>query len=182
MYSVIDIEATGGNAKNGKITEIAIYKFDGEKVIDEFSSLINPQMSIPKYVQKLTGINNQMVAKAPTFSDLAEKILRFTTNSCFVAHNADADFSFVHSEMKNAGFEFNNDRLCTLELSRQLIEDAPSHGLANICKHLNIQIENRHRASGDAYATVELFKHLLYLDSFGLVQKIQKKANGTRIK
>lgn len=175
MYSIIDIEATGGNAKQGKITEIAIIRFDGKSIIDRFSTLVNPKRSIPRYVQKLTGINNSMVTNAPTFHDIADKVLAHINGSCFVAHNVEADYSFIRAEMKASGKSFSCDRLCTLELSQRLIHDAPSHGLAKICDHLDIQVEDRHRAEGDALATVELFKHLLDRDVYGLISKLKRK-------
>jgi len=175
MYSIIDIEATGGNAKQGKITEIAIIRFDGNSIIDRYSTLVNPKMSIPKYVQRLTGINNSMVNQAPAFHEIAEDVLAHINGSCFVAHNVDADYSFIRAEMKASGIDFNCDRLCTLELSQRLIHDAPSHGLAKICDHLEIEVANRHRAEGDALATVELFKHLLDRDVYGLISKLKRK-------
>ena len=175
MYSIIDIEATGGNAQQGKITEIAILRFDGNSIIDRYSTLVNPKRSIPRYVQKLTGINNAMVADAPTFSDIASDVHSFIDGSCFVAHNVDADYSFIRTEMRASGINFSCERLCTLELSRQLIHEAPSHGLAKICDHLAIEVSNRHRAEGDALATVELFKHILDRDVYGLIPKLKRK-------
>ena len=172
MYSIIDIEATGGNAKDGKITEVAIYLFDGDQVLDEFDSLINPEKPIPPYVQRLTGINNKMVAKAPKFSEIAPKINSFIKDSCFVAHNVKADYSFIQSEMKKAGLDFKCKRLCTLELSRELIPEAGSHGLDKICDFLDIQVGNRHRAKGDALATLELFRHLRKIDQDEIHKKL----------
>lgn len=175
MYSIVDIEATGGNFSTGKITEIAIYRFDGEKITDSFTSLVNPEMKIPKYVQRLTGINDQMVSKAPVFSELAREILEMLDDSIFVAHNVKADYAFIKAEFLNAGMEFHAERLCTLELSKEILIDAPAHGLEKVCKFLNIEVENRHRASGDALATVELFKHLQKLDDRNLFERLKRK-------
>ena len=174
MYSIIDIEATGGNSKIGRITEIAIYKFDGNRVIEEFSSLVNPQRKIPPYVQKLTGIDNKMAAKAPLFSDLADEVERITRNSCFVAHNVKFDYSFFQMEFASIGMEYKRERLCTLQLSEKLIPEAPSYGLGKLCQTLGIPIEDRHRAQGDALATVQLFQHLLDLDRSLPISRIKK--------
>lgn len=176
MYSIIDIEATGGNAKIGRITEVAIYLFDGKEIVAEFESLINPDQSIPPYVRKLTGISNKMVASAPRFPEVASKINDFMANSCFVAHNVKADYSFIQAEMKKAGLDFHSNRLCTLELSKELIPEAGSHGLDKICNFLNIQVANRHRAKGDALATLELFKHLQRIDQKEVHKKLMRRA------
>jgi DNA polymerase-3 subunit epsilon len=176
MYSIVDIEATGGNAKIGRITEIAIYCFDGEKVTGEYSSLVNPERPIPAYVQKLTGINNKMASKAPIFRKIAPDVFKLLDNSIIVGHNVKADYSFLKSEMQKADISFRSERLCTLELSKLLIPQAPSHGLDNICNHLNIKVPNRHRAAGDALATVELFRQLMQLDKENLIKRLKRNA------
>lgn len=175
MYSIIDIEATGGNASNGKITEIAIYRFNGNEIVDQFESLINPEQRIPHFVQRLTGITNKMTDQAPTFSAIAPKVLELTEGSCFVAHNVKADYNFIKSEMQAAGYHYQSHRLCTLELSKKLIPDASSHGLEKICRHLGISLNGSHRAAADALATVELFKHLQQIDQTDLIQKLIRK-------
>ena len=174
LYSIVDIEATGGNSRIGRITEIAIYRFDGNQVIDEFHSLVNPQMKIPPFVQKLTGINNQMAAEAPLFRDIAQDVDRITRDSCFVAHNVKFDYSFFQMEYAAIGQEYKRERLCTLQLSESLVPEAPSYGLGKICKALDIQIEGRHSAKGDALATVELFRQLLERDQSSTYSKIKK--------
>tara|TARA_R110002096_G_scaffold169779_7_gene341567 strand:+ start:11249 stop:11779 length:531 start_codon:yes stop_codon:yes gene_type:complete len=171
LYSIIDIEATGGNAKIGKITEVAIYLFDGQHIVEEFQTLVNPEKPIPYYVQRLTGITNQMAAQAPVFSEVAQEIFRIMNRTCFVAHNVKADYSFIQTEMQKAGLHFQSNRLCTLELSKILIPEAGSHGLDKICNHLNIQVADRHRAKGDALATLELFKYLQKIDNQRLIEK-----------
>ena len=176
MYSIIDIEATGGNSETGKITEVAIYNFDNERITKKFSSLVNPERKIPHYVQRLTGINNKMAAEAPSFRNLAKEIFEMLNGNCFVAHNVKADYSFIKKEFSNAGINFKSERLCTLELSKKLIPEAASHGLAKICEHLNIEVPNRHRASGDAIATVELFKYLQKIDKTNQIERLKRKA------
>jgi DNA polymerase-3 subunit epsilon len=174
LYSIVDIEATGGNSKIGRITEIAIYRFDGKRIVDEFHSLVNPEMKIPPFVQKLTGINNQMAAKAPLFKDIARDVDQITKDSCFVAHNVKFDYSFFQMEYATIGKEYKRERLCTLQLSESLIPEAPSYGLGKICKALDIEIEGRHSAKGDALATVELFRMLMERDRSSSFSRINK--------
>ena len=161
MYTIVDIETTGGNNKTGKITEIAIYKFDGEKVVDEFVSLVNPERFIPPYIVNLTGITNEMVEGAPRFFEIAKSIVEITEGTVFVAHNAPFDYNFIKAEFASLGYEFERETLCTVKLSRKLLPGFPSYSLGNICQVLGIENNARHRAAGDALATVQLFKLLL---------------------
>lgn len=161
MYSVIDIETTGGSPRTERITEIAIYIFDGESIIREFTSLINPERNIPYFITSLTGITNEMVADAPKFYEVAKDIVEITEGMTFVAHNARFDYSFIRQEFKNLGFSFSRNILDTVSLSRKLLPGHKSYSLGKLCKELDIQINGRHRAAGDALATVELFKLLL---------------------
>jgi len=160
-YAIIDIETTGGSPKTEKITEIAIFIHDGEKVIDEYETLINPEMYIPPYITGLTGITNEMVAAAPKFFEVAKKIVEITEDTVFVAHNANFDYSFVKQEFKNLGFGYERKTLDTVRLSRKLIPGHASYSLGKICDDLGIVINGRHRAAGDALATVKLFEILL---------------------
>jgi DNA polymerase III subunit epsilon len=164
MYAIVDIETTGGSPNTERITEIAIILYDGEKVIKEYSTLINPEREIPYYITSLTGITNEMVAKAPRFYEVAREIVELTEDRIFVAHNASFDYSFIRSEFKQLGYEFKRDRLCTVRLSRKLIPGLKSYSLGNLCDSLHIRIKNRHRASGDALATARLFDYLIRLE------------------
>jgi DNA polymerase-3 subunit epsilon len=161
LYAIVDIETTGGNPRTEKITEIAIYLHDGEKITDEFSTLINPEKNIPQFITALTGISNEMVAGAPKFYEVAKEIVEFTDNRILVAHNASFDYKFIKSEFKSLGFDYHRENLCTLKLSRKLLPGFRSYSLGNICTDLGILIENRHRAAGDALATVKLLEKLL---------------------
>lgn len=161
LYAITDIETTGGNAKKEKITEIAIYIFDGEKVIDQITTLINPEQTIPYYIQQLTGITNEMVQGAPKFYEIAKDIVKLTENCIFVAHNAAFDYNFIKEEFKSLGFDYERQNLCTVKLSRKLLPGHGSYSLGILSASLGIEVQNRHRASGDALATVELFKILL---------------------
>lgn len=161
MYAVVDIETTGGSPKNSKITEIAIFVYNGDKIIDSFSSLINPECEIPFHITTLTGITNEMVSGAPKFYEVAKKIVEITSNRTFVAHNVSFDYGFIQNEFKNLGYNFNLTTMCTVKLSRKYIPGFPSYSLGKICKNLGIEIEGRHRAAGDALATVKLLEIIL---------------------
>lgn len=161
LYAVVDIETTGGSPRAEKITEIAVYLHDGEKITGEFSSLVNPERSIPPYITALTGITNEMVEDAPKFYEIAREIVEITEGSVLVAHNASFDYGFIKSEFKSLGFEFTRENLCTLRMSRKILPGHRSYSLGNICSDLGIVIENRHRAAGDALATVRLLEYLL---------------------
>lgn len=160
-YAVIDVETTGTSPSGGKITEIAIYIFNGSEITDSFSTLVNPECNIPWNITRLTGITNEMVANAPKFYEIAKKIVEITANTTFVAHNAAFDYSFVREEFKRLGYDYKRKTLCTVSLSRKLIPGLRSYSLGNICQDLGIQIEGRHRAGGDALATVQLFEKIL---------------------
>lgn len=164
MYAIIDIETSGGNYKTGKITEVAIYKHDGYKIIDEYTTLINPETKIDWYVKKLTGIDNNLVKDSPKFYEVAKNILDITKGCVFIAHNVDFDYGFIRQEFKSLGYEFKRKKLCTVKLSRQLIPGKKSYSLGKLCKEIGIPIEDRHRAAGDALATVKLFELLLKTD------------------
>ncbi|MDC0007794.1 exonuclease domain-containing protein [Flavobacteriaceae bacterium] len=165
MYSILDVETTGGKYNEEGITEIAIYRFDGEKIIDQFISLINPEIPIQPFVQQLTGINNKMLVNAPKFYQIAKRVLEITDNSILVAHNSSFDYRMLKIEFDRLGYEFNIPQLCTVKLSKKIIPNLDSYKLGNLVKSVGIPISNRHRASGDALATVELFKLLLIKDT-----------------
>ena len=171
MFSIIDIETTGGSSKRDKITEIAIYVHDGTKVIDSYSTLINPERTIPYFITNLTGIDNKMVEDAPKFYEVAQKIVEFTNDTVFIAHNVGFDYGFVHQEFKNLGFNFKRKKLCTVQLSRKLLPGMGSYSLGKLCENLDIEINGRHRAAGDALATVKLFEMLIDRDANNLIKK-----------
>lgn len=161
MYAVVDIETSGGRAQVDKITEIAIYIHDGEKIVDEFSTLINPETYIPPFITRLTGINNDMVATAPKFYEVAKKIVLMTEGRLFVAHNAPFDYRFIQEEFKRLGYNYQRQTMCTVRMSRKIIPGMGSYSLGNLCQTLGITINNRHRAAGDALATTKLLELLL---------------------
>jgi DNA polymerase-3 subunit epsilon len=164
LYAILDIETTGGQFNEEGITEIAIYKYDGHEIVDQFISLINPEIPIQPFVVKLTGINNAMLLSAPKFFEVAKRIIEMTENCVLVAHNADFDYRILRTEFRRLGYDFNQKTLCTVELSKKLLPEQPSHSLGKLVRALGIPMADRHRASGDAMATVKLFKMLLDKD------------------
>jgi len=165
MYAIVDIETTGGYAAAHGIMEISIHVFDGTTVVKKFETLINPRQSIPRYIQAMTGITDEMVASAPLFEDVAEAVFDHLNENIFIAHNVNFDYSFVKSHLEACGYQYNAKRLCTVRLSRKILPGLPSYGLGRLCRSLEIQINNRHRAGGDAEATVKVFQKLLESDS-----------------
>lgn len=165
MYAILDIETTGGKYNEEGITEIAIYRFDGHEIVDQFASLINPERPIQPYVVKLTGITNEMLVRAPKFYQVAKRIIEITEGCILVAHNALFDTRILREEFSRLGYDFQRESLCTVELSQKLLPNLPSYNLEKLTKYLGIPLVNRHRAQGDAQATVALFKLLLSKDT-----------------
>lgn len=161
MFSIIDIETTGNSYKYGKITEIAIYQHNGERITDSFSTLINPEIDIPYFITELTGIDNSMVTNAPKFYEVAKTIVEMTQGRTFVAHNVQFDYKFIREEFARLGYVFNCKTMCTVQLSRKFIPGHRSYSLGKLCAELGIEIDDRHRAAGDARATVKLFELIL---------------------
>jgi DNA polymerase-3 subunit epsilon len=160
-YVIIDIETTGGSPKESKITEIAIYKHNGKELIDHFETLINPEIVIPDFIVNLTGITNQMVQNAPKFYEIAKEIVEFTQDCVFVAHNVSFDYRVVRHEFKLLGYDYRRSHLCTVTASRKIIPGYDSYSLGKLSRQLGIEIKGRHRAGGDALATVKLFEILV---------------------
>jgi DNA polymerase-3 subunit epsilon len=165
LYAILDIETTGGKYNEEGITEIAIYKYDGHQVIDQFISLVNPERDIQPFVVNLTGINSNMLRNAPKFYEVAKRIIEITEDSILVAHNADFDYRILCTEFKRLGYDFEKPSLCTVELAKNLIPDQASYSLGKLVRALGIPVSDRHRASGDALATVKLFKMLIDKDT-----------------
>ena len=171
MYAIVDIETTGSYAAANGITEISIHVHDGSIVVEKFETLINPGQPIPYYIQAMTGITDKMVATAPTFDAVAEKIYNILHDKIFIAHNVNFDYSFVNSHLKECGFDLNSKKLCTVRLSRKIFPGFPSYSLGKLCQSLGIKINDRHRAGGDTEATVKVFELLLQNDKEQHIQK-----------
>ena len=173
-YAIVDIETTGGNARGSRITEIAIIIHNGEEIIERYETLVNPQKDIPLPIFALTGINNDLVKNAPIFDDISEKVHQLLTDRIFVAHNVNFDYSFVHHQLNEAGFKWAAKKLCTVRAARKIIPGIASYSLGKLCKSLDIPLENRHRAGGDADAAAILFCKLLACDQEGDIDKMIK--------
>lgn len=175
MYAILDIETTGGKFNQEGITEIAIYRFDGHQIVDQFISLVNPEREIQPFVVKLTGISNKMLRNAPKFYEIAKRIVEITDDCILVAHNASFDYRILQTEFRRLGYDYKKTSLCTVELSQQLIPGKKSYSLGKLTRSLGIPVSERHRASGDAQATVKLFKFLLEKDIEKNIIKISVK-------
>lgn len=165
LYAILDIETTGGKYNEEGITEIAVYKFDGQRVVDQFISLVNPEIPIQPFVVGLTGINNEMLRNAPKFHEVAKRVVEITSECILVAHNANFDYRILSTEFRRLGYDYERRTLCTVELAQKLIPGQQSYSLGKLTRSLGIPMSDRHRADGDAQATVKLFKILLAKDT-----------------
>ncbi|KQR95106.1 DNA polymerase III subunit epsilon [Chryseobacterium sp. Leaf180] len=178
MYSIIDIESNGAGYRKESIIDIAIYRFDGHKIIDQFISLVNPESDITPFVQKLTNINPKMVKTAPKFHELAKRIVEITANTTLVGHNIDFDYRMLRQSFSRLGYDFKINTLDTIPLAKKLIPEETSYSLQKLVKSLGIPLTNAHRADGDARATLELFKLLISKDtSNDIIQQLHEETN-----
>jgi DNA polymerase-3 subunit epsilon len=163
-YAIIDVETTGGTAERERITEIAIVLHDGIKIMETFTSLVNPERTIPYNITQITGITQEMVENAPKFYEIAKKIVEITQDAIFVAHNVRFDYSFVREEFRRLGYTFVRKQLCTVRLTRQAFPDLGSYSLGNLIIHFGIEVSARHRALADTLATTYIFERILDLE------------------
>lgn len=180
MYSIIDIESNGAGYRHECIIDIAIYRYDGQKIIDQFISLVNPESDITPFVQKLTSITPNMVKTAPKFHEIAKRVIEITQNTTLVGHNIDFDYRMLRQSFKSLGYDFKINTLDTIPLAKKLIPDEASYSLGKLVKSLGIPLTNHHRADGDARATLELFKLLVSKDTENEI--IQKQHDETNAK
>ncbi|UIR57426.1 GIY-YIG nuclease family protein [Sphingobacterium sp. SRCM116780] len=176
-YAIVDIETTGGNARGSRMTEIAIAIHNGTEVIDRWESLINPERDIPLAIFALTGIDNDVVADAPVFGDIAQQVFDMLEGRIFVAHNVNFDYSFIRHQLEEEGYKWTARKLCTVRLSRKIKPGLRSYSLGKLCDSLAIPISNRHRAGGDTDATTILFSYLLQWDTEGVMEEMLKKTS-----
>lgn len=163
--------------KSSKITEIAIYKHDGSHIIDSFVSLVNPEMHIPEFISRLTGISDEMVVNSPKFYEIAKHIIEFTEDCVFVAHNVGFDYGIIRHEFKLLGYDYRRPHLCTVRAARYVIPGHDSYSLGKLTRALGIELNGRHRAGGDAEATAHLFTLLVETDVKGLETFVQEDVN-----
>lgn len=160
-FAIVDIETTGGHASANGITEISVFVHNGQHIVKHFETLINPQQHIPKFITSLTGIDDDMVATAPKFDEIAEELFKILNENIFVAHNVNFDYSFIKHQLTHNGYDLTAKKICTVRLARKVFPGLLSYSLGNLCRTLKINIKNRHRAGGDAKATVQLFEYML---------------------
>ena len=164
LFAIVDVETTGGNARFERITEIAIVLHDGLRELERFSTLLNPERSIPYNITMLTGITNEMTADAPRFFEVAKRIVEMTEGAVFVAHNVKFDYEFVREEFARLGYPYKRPMLCTVKLARKALPGLSSYSLSNLKKHLDIHAERSHRALDDTLATAQLFERIFATD------------------
>lgn len=162
-FVVVDIEATGAKMPPNRIIELGAYRIRGRKIVDSFITLVNPEISIPRFVIALTGITNEMVKQAPLFAEVAPQWLEFVQDAVLIAHNALFDTSFLNHEIARVypGNRMMNPHLCTVLLSRRTVPGLVNYRLDTIADHFSIPIFERHRAGSDALATAEVFIRIL---------------------
>ncbi|MGB3074963.1 MAG: exonuclease domain-containing protein [Chitinophagales bacterium] len=175
MYSILDIETTGNHAQRHHITEIAILNFDGEKITDRYITFVRPDSFIPFFISQLTGITNEMVDDAPSFSSIADEIEFFTRDRTLIAHNAHFDYTFLKQAFQREGKIFQRKTLCTLRLSRKIVPGLKSYALDYLCRFLKITQRSVHRAESDAEAALEVFSYLQRTDKEGVIEGFLKK-------
>ncbi len=178
MYSIIDIESNGAGYRKECIIDIAVYRYDGQKIVDQFISLVNPESDITPFVQKLTNITPKMVKTAPKFHEIARRIVEITANTTLVGHNIDFDYRMLRQSFQRLGYDFKINTLDTIPLAKKLIPDEVSYSLGKLVKSLGIPLTHHHRADGDARATLELFKLLIAKDTENeIIQKQHEETN-----
>jgi len=162
-FCIVDIETTNGKLQGNKVTEIALFVWENGQCIDHYESLVQPGIPIPPFIEGLTGISDEMVQDAPAFAEIATEITQRLEGAVFVAHSVQFDYNVLKSEFQALGQDFVYPKLCTVRLSRSLVPGLRSYSLGKLCSSLGIPLNNRHRAGGDAKATVKLLEYLIAL-------------------
>lgn len=163
QFAVLDFETTGTSSRFGRAIEIGIARMKNGKIIDTYSSLINPGCQIPYQITTITGITNDDVLNAPYFEDIVDEVESFINDSILVAHNLPFDLSFLRAEFKRADKDVNElPKICTLKLARKMYPALPSKSLGNLVKHFKIRHAHAHRALGDATVTAKLLNKMLF--------------------
>jgi DNA polymerase III epsilon subunit family exonuclease len=183
-FVVLDVEAIGARGVPAKIIELGAYHVRSGKIIDEFQTLIDPGVRLPRFIAALTGISDEMLKGAPKFAEVVDAWLDFAGDAVLVAHNSTFDLALLNQEIAGVfpGCRMRNAELCTVKLARRLIRTLDSHNLDALAEHFGLEIPDRHRAAGDARATAQLLLRLLdQLDAQGvrtLVEARSFRANG----
>ena len=155
-YVVVDVETTGGRPGLHRVTEIGAVKIKGGEIVDEWSSLINPQRTIPANITRITGISNKMVMNAPIFAEIADSFAGFMGDAIFAAHNVNFDYGFINAEFEMIDRQFRHPKICTCSSMRKLYPGHASYSLKNLCREFEIDLKSHHRALCDAKAAAQL--------------------------
>jgi DNA polymerase III subunit epsilon len=166
VFAVVDVETTGSRpAKGDRITEVAVVLAGpGGRTDVALDTLVNPERPIPAAVTRVTQITDAMVRDRPTFAEVADQLLSALAGRVFVAHNVQFDWRFLEVEVRRArDLRLDGPRVCTVKLARRLLPGLKHRGLDSVSRYFGIEIENRHRAGGDALATAKVLGRLLDL-------------------
>ena len=186
----LDIETTGLGPPGARITEIGALRVEDGRIVKTYKQLINPEVNIPSFITRLTGITNEMLWDSPTFKSIADDLELFLDGALFIAHNVNFDYGFIKSEFERIGYRFTMDRACTVKLSKKLYPEHRSHALDRLIERMNIDVTNRHRAYDDAEVLwkffdteqqrlgIELYKTLHKLTTYAPQPK-QPRANSS---
>lgn len=178
-FVVLDVEAITGKAIPTRMIELGASRVRAGEICDEFQTLVNPQLPLPRFISALTGITNEMLNAAPQFESVVESWLEFAGDSVLVAHNSNFDLNLLNQEIARIfpGCRMRNPDLCTVELARRVAPDLESHNLDALADHFGIEITERHRAAGDARATAHVLLRLLDDLEIGGAQTLQEARN-----
>lgn len=165
----VDIETTGASAQRGRVLEVAALRYDQGKVMDQFVALLDPQEYIPSFITRLTGIEQRDVMGKPTFRQISDELLAIMNGAVFVAHNVWFDYRFLEQEFDRVGIDFAPPLACTVRLSRRFNPEHRSHRLDALIERYDLQVDDRHRALGDAQALIELYEKLVSLHGEAVV-------------
>jgi len=177
LYCILDIEGDGAPFRKESIIEIAVYRFDGHRIVDQFISLVNPEGPITPFVRKLTGITEKMVKTAPKFHELARRIVEITDGAVLVGHNVEFDYRMLRQSFRRLGYDYEKETLDTIELARKLLPGEPSYSLGKLCKSIGVPMTEHHRAAGDARATLDLFRLMMAKDSDKEILSARREQN-----
>lgn len=163
-FVVLDVEAAGARGVPAKIIELGAYRLHSGEIIDEFQTLVNPGVLLPRFISALTGITDEMLAGAPKFAEIVDAWLDFAGDAVLVAHNSKFDLEVLNREIAGVypGCRMRNPELCTVKLAQRLMRNLESHNLDALAEHFGIDMVERHRAAGDARVTAQILTRLLH--------------------
>lgn len=159
-FTIVDLETTGGSPFFNRIIEVGLLRVEKGEVVENYQTLVNPEMPLPEYITKITGLMDADLKDAPVFSEVADELLKKFEDAIFVAHNAQFDYSFLKEEFERLGTNFNVQQLCTVRLSRALFPEHKHHNLTAIIERFEFKCESRHRAYDDAKVLWDFLQHL----------------------